>query len=227
MVPNTELSPRDLTPAFGAEVVGFDADRDLTGEGADRIRSLLDERGVVLFRAAHLTRESHEDLVRLLSGEERFSDEYAEYGAVADIYVWGCHRAGGYLCRQGPATPRWVLFEFGKSAARPGSPYYEYYQQVKKPTTASSLPLPCPQTGPPLLPHPAQPRPRGGLRHARRLSGTNPVGIRGPDSPHQTSGSPRSAPATRMPASTRTRRPYNTDATALPDGGGDGVEGVT
>jgi transposase len=42
------------------------------------------------------------------------------------------HRAGGYLCRQGPATLRWALFEAGKSAARPGSPDYEYYQQVKK-----------------------------------------------------------------------------------------------
>ncbi len=42
------------------------------------------------------------------------------------------HRAGGYLCRQGPPTLRWALFEAGKSASRPGSPDYEYYQQVKK-----------------------------------------------------------------------------------------------
>lgn len=42
------------------------------------------------------------------------------------------HRAGGYLCRQGPATLRWALFEAGKSASRPRSPDYEYYQQVKK-----------------------------------------------------------------------------------------------
>jgi len=42
------------------------------------------------------------------------------------------HRAGGYLCRQGPSTLRWALFEAGKSASRSGSPDYEYYQQVKK-----------------------------------------------------------------------------------------------
>lgn len=41
------------------------------------------------------------------------------------------HRAGGYLCRQGPPTLRWALFEAGKSAARPGSPDYDYYQAVK------------------------------------------------------------------------------------------------
>jgi transposase len=42
------------------------------------------------------------------------------------------HRAGGYLCRQGPPTLRWALFEAGKAASRIGSPDYEYYQQVKK-----------------------------------------------------------------------------------------------
>jgi transposase len=42
------------------------------------------------------------------------------------------HRAGGYLCRQGPPTLRWALFEAGKSASRAGSPDYEYYQAVKK-----------------------------------------------------------------------------------------------
>ena len=42
------------------------------------------------------------------------------------------HRAGGYLCRQGPPTLRWALFEAGKSAARAGSPDYDYYQQVKR-----------------------------------------------------------------------------------------------
>lgn len=42
------------------------------------------------------------------------------------------HRAGGHLCRQGPPTLRWALFEAGKCAGRPGSPDYEYYQTVKK-----------------------------------------------------------------------------------------------
>ena len=42
------------------------------------------------------------------------------------------HRAGGYLCRQGPPTLRWALFEAGKSAARATSPDYDYYQTVKR-----------------------------------------------------------------------------------------------
>lgn len=42
------------------------------------------------------------------------------------------HRAGGYLCRQGPPTLRWALFEAGKCASRAGSPDYDYYQTVKR-----------------------------------------------------------------------------------------------
>jgi transposase len=42
------------------------------------------------------------------------------------------HRAGGYLCRQGPPTLRWALFEAGKNAARATSPDYDYYQAVKR-----------------------------------------------------------------------------------------------
>jgi hypothetical protein len=128
------------------------------------------------------------------------------------------HRAGGYLCRQGPPTLRWALFDAGKAAARATSPDYDYYQAVKKAhdgklatiAMARKLARRC---------NPAGPRPRGGLRHAHRLKLTNPVGIDGADRLSQTSGSLRSAPATRMPASSNAGRPYNTEATALPTGG--------
>jgi len=38
----------------------------------------------------------------------------------------------GYLCRRGPPTLRWALFEAGKAAARPTSPDYDYYQADKQ-----------------------------------------------------------------------------------------------
>jgi transposase len=41
-------------------------------------------------------------------------------------------RPGGRLSREGPATLRWALFEAGKSAAKPASPDYDYYQAVKR-----------------------------------------------------------------------------------------------
>jgi transposase len=40
-------------------------------------------------------------------------------------------RSPGHLSRQGPEVLRWALFEAAKAAARPRSPDYGYYQQVK------------------------------------------------------------------------------------------------
>ena len=40
-------------------------------------------------------------------------------------------RAGGHLSRQGAPTLRWAAYEAGKSASRTGSPYRDYYRQVK------------------------------------------------------------------------------------------------
>jgi transposase len=41
-------------------------------------------------------------------------------------------RAGGYLCRQGPPTLRWALFEAAIASARPTAPDHDYYQAVRK-----------------------------------------------------------------------------------------------
>src|SRR6266508_3905423 len=40
-------------------------------------------------------------------------------------------RSPGHLSRQGPEVLRWALFEAAKAAARPSSPDYDLYQQVK------------------------------------------------------------------------------------------------
>jgi transposase len=40
-------------------------------------------------------------------------------------------RSPGHLSRQGPQVLRWALFAAAKAAARPSSPDYAYYQQVK------------------------------------------------------------------------------------------------
>jgi transposase len=40
-------------------------------------------------------------------------------------------RSPGHLSRQGPEVLRWARFEAAKAAARPRSPDYEFYQQVK------------------------------------------------------------------------------------------------
>jgi alpha-ketoglutarate-dependent taurine dioxygenase len=53
---------RDLTPAFGTEVLGFDAQRPLDENTRDVLQALFDDRGLLLFRDLQL---SHSDQVRL------------------------------------------------------------------------------------------------------------------------------------------------------------------
>lgn len=43
----------------------------------------------------------------------------------------GRHSGGNRLSRQGPPTLRWALYEAGKCGARPTSPDYDYYHEVK------------------------------------------------------------------------------------------------
>jgi transposase len=47
------------------------------------------------------------------------------------VYASDGKRSPGHLSRQGPEVLRWALFEAAKAAARPSSPDYAYYQQVK------------------------------------------------------------------------------------------------
>jgi transposase len=47
------------------------------------------------------------------------------------VYASDDKRSPGHLSRQGPEVLRWALFEAAKAAARPSSPDYAYYQQVK------------------------------------------------------------------------------------------------
>lgn len=52
-------------------------------------------------------------------------------GLDVTVYSSDGKRSPGHLSRQGPEVLRWALFEAAKAAARPRSPDYGYYQQVK------------------------------------------------------------------------------------------------
>ena len=108
------------------------------------------------------------------------------------------------------------------SASRATSPDRAYYLSVyrsNKPTTGNWPRSPWPANWPgAAITRCARSRPRR-CTHAD-LNLITAVGIDGRARPSRTSGSPRSAPATGMHASTRARRPYNTDATAAPTNGG-------
>src|SRR5215218_9417444 len=59
-------------------------------------------------------------------------DQVVRYtGLDITVYASDGKRSPGHLSRQGPEVLRWALFEAAKAAARPSSPDYAYYQQVK------------------------------------------------------------------------------------------------
>jgi len=57
-----DLEVRDLTPAFGAEIIGFDPKAPLDGDTRKQLQDLFDQREVLVFRDIDLT---HEQQVRL------------------------------------------------------------------------------------------------------------------------------------------------------------------
>jgi len=60
------------------------------------------------------------------------SDQVVRHsGLDVTIYSSNDRRSGGRLSRQGPGCLRWAVYEAGKCGARPTSPDYGYYQQVK------------------------------------------------------------------------------------------------
>jgi transposase len=69
-----------------------------------------------------------------LGDARRFAggDQVVRYtGLDITVYASDGKRSPGHLSRQGPEVLRWALFEAAKAAARPTSPDYEFYQQVK------------------------------------------------------------------------------------------------
>jgi len=59
-------------------------------------------------------------------------DQVVRYtGLDITVYASDDKRSPGHLSRQGPEVLRWALFEAAKAAARPSSPDYDLYQQVK------------------------------------------------------------------------------------------------
>src|SRR5712671_5779086 len=66
------LQVRPLSPAAGVEVTGLDPGRDISPAGAARLRQLLNEHQLLVFRALQL---SAADQVRLLSLFGPVSDE--------------------------------------------------------------------------------------------------------------------------------------------------------
>jgi alpha-ketoglutarate-dependent taurine dioxygenase len=66
-----QLQIRDLSPAFGAEVVGLEGGAELDAEARARLRQAFDERGLLVFRDLDIDRDYQTYVADLLIGYDR------------------------------------------------------------------------------------------------------------------------------------------------------------
>jgi transposase len=89
-------------------------------------RALMTHYGIGAITAPTILAELGD--VRRFAG----GDQVVRYmGLDITVYASDGKRSPGHLSRQGSEVLRWALFEAAKAAARPSSPDYAYYQQVK------------------------------------------------------------------------------------------------
>jgi alpha-ketoglutarate-dependent taurine dioxygenase len=70
-----KLEVRDLTPAFGADIAGFDPKAPLDDETRAQLQHLFDTRGLLRFRDIELTHPEQVALGRMLIRKEGLADE--------------------------------------------------------------------------------------------------------------------------------------------------------
>jgi alpha-ketoglutarate-dependent taurine dioxygenase len=70
----THLETRALSPAFGAEVIGFDPRRPFDDASRRRLQGLFDDRGLLLFRGLELSHPEQVRLCKMLIRKEELED---------------------------------------------------------------------------------------------------------------------------------------------------------
>jgi taurine dioxygenase len=86
---------RELIPAFGAEIEGFDPGSSLNAEECRLLRQVFDDRNVLLFRNLDIDRTLQYRLAEVLLGHELPSDEVAAAGAAAQDGFWISNKEPG------------------------------------------------------------------------------------------------------------------------------------
>jgi alpha-ketoglutarate-dependent taurine dioxygenase len=122
-----QLEVRDLTPAFGAEVIGYDPHAPLDDETRSLLQNLFDTRGVLLFRDIDLTHPEQVALSKVLirkedadTGETPEDKFYVSNRDTNSSAPFG--RLQFHADTMWAATPFEVLSLFGKLVEQPTSP---------------------------------------------------------------------------------------------------------
>src|SRR5262245_33322577 len=76
-----ELTARELTPGFGAQVEGLDPRIPLDAATCTRLRELFDERQLLVFPGLDIGKAFQEYLAFMLIGQETPADEPSDTGA--------------------------------------------------------------------------------------------------------------------------------------------------
>jgi taurine dioxygenase len=91
----TKLEFRDLTPAYGSEVVGFDPHAELDEEACAQLRRAFDERGLLLFRGLDLEAKEQIHLAKLVIGHEGPTSDGSEVDTAEPYFVSNKKSGGG------------------------------------------------------------------------------------------------------------------------------------
>ena len=65
----SKLEIRDLAPAFGAEVLGYDPDHELDDDARRELKDAFDRRGLLVFRGIDIDRAGQTFLVQMFAGD--------------------------------------------------------------------------------------------------------------------------------------------------------------
>jgi alpha-ketoglutarate-dependent taurine dioxygenase len=91
----SQMTIRELTPAFGAEIEGLDPSVELSKDAAALLRRTFDERGLLRFRDLDLDPEYQKYLAGLVIGREGPASDGATYDTSDVFYVSNKEDDGG------------------------------------------------------------------------------------------------------------------------------------
>jgi taurine dioxygenase len=126
----SQLTIRDLTPAFGAEIEGLDPSSKLSRDDAALLRRTFDERGLLRFRGLDLEPDYQKYLASLVIGREGPAPDGAAYDTSDVFYVSNKEDDGGapfgrllYHCdMMWSDDPFQVLTLYGLEVTQPAVP---------------------------------------------------------------------------------------------------------
>ena len=91
----TKLETRDLTPAWGSEVIGLDPSTELGDDDVELLRRTFDERSLLLFRDLDIDDAYQQHLAKLVIGHDGPTGDGKDVDAADAFFVSNREEEGG------------------------------------------------------------------------------------------------------------------------------------